>query len=187
MVVMLTLLLATVIAASVTTYESELDQTVPVQTAAVNPWSGAIGDLIRLSNTEAGATDVSARINFTIQSGSNTVGNSLNSVYIEVTTSPSPDMFSETEQSDLQKVAVDENSDGSIDQVITGDVNGWQVQNGGSAVKIELSGSAYTADAGDSIIVEFDDVQNPNSAGTYDLRAQTSGDGNWHYGTIDIT
>jgi hypothetical protein len=111
----------------------------------------------------------------------------INSVYVEVTTSPSPDMFSETEQSDLQKVAVDEGSDGSIDRVITSDVNGWQVQNGGSAVKIELSGSAYTADAGDSIIVVFSDVDNPDDAGTYDLQAQTSGDGNWHYGTITIT
>lgn len=185
--VMLTLLLATVVAASMSSYQSKLKQPEVVPTESVNPWSGEIGDLIRLSDTEAGATDVRARINFTVNPGSDTIGNSLNSVYVEVTTSPSPDMFSETEQSDLQKVAVDEGSDGSIDRVITSDVNGWQVQNGGSAVKIELSGPAYTADAGDSIIVVFSDVDNPDDAGTYDLQAQTSGDGNWHYGTITIT
>ncbi len=185
--VVLTLLLATVIAASTSSYRDKLDQPRVVPTESVNPWSGEIGDLIRLSDTEAGATDVRARINFTVEPGSDTIGNSLNSVYVEVTTSPSPDMFSETGQSDLRKVAVDEGSDGSIDRVITSDVNGWQVQNGGSAVKIELSGSAYTADADDSIIVVLSDVNNPENAGTYDLRAQTSGDGNWHYGTITVT
>lgn len=157
-----------------------------ITTLAGNPLSGSQGDLIRLSDTEVGATDVRAHINFTIQEGSDTIGNSLNSVYLEVTTTPAPDMFSNTEQSDLVEVAVDENSDGTIDQVITNDVDGWQVENGGSALKIGFSGAAYTPSADDSIIVIFEGVENPTTAGTYDLRAETSGDGNWHYGSVTI-
>jgi hypothetical protein len=84
------------------------------------------------------------------------------------------------------KVVIDENSDGSIDQDITSGVDGWNVLNGGTALKIEAVGD-YTASESDSIIVVFDGVDNPQTAGNYDLRAETSGDGNWHYGTITIT
>lgn len=157
----------------------------PVSTATGNPWAGDRGNLIRPASNQAGATDVKYRVNFTIEPDSNTIGNSLNSVYIEVTTG-SPSMFVNTAQGDLQRVVVDKSSDGTVDQEITGDVNGWTVENGGTALKVEFTGSAYTPQAGDSIIVEFDGVDNPDTAGSYDLRAQTSGDGNWHTGTISI-
>lgn len=155
-------------------------------TAAGNPWSGSVGDLLRLSNTEAGATDVTYRVNFTVQPGSDTVGNSLNSVYIEVR-NESPDMFSDTLLSDLIVVGVDTDGDGSIDTEISHDVDSWTPQNDGSALKIGFGGSAYTPSANDSIVVEFSGVDNPDTAGTYDVRAQTSGDGNWDYGSITIT
>jgi hypothetical protein len=96
-------------------------------------------------------------------------------------------MFSNTEQADLKQVGVDEDSTGSIDKEITADVDGWQVQNGGTALDIGFSGSAYTASEKDSIIVIFEGVDNPTSSGRYNIRAETSGDGNWHYGTIRIT
>jgi flagellin-like protein len=152
-----------------------------------NPWSGNREDLVRLSDTRAGATDVSYRVNFTVEEGSDTIGNSLNSVYLEVTTEPKPDLFSETERADLVRVGIDENSTGSIDREITGDVDDWTVENGGAALKIGFSGSAYTASANDSVIVVFEGAKNPDSPGEYDLRAETSGDGNTHYGTITIT
>jgi len=187
--VFLTLLLASVFAAGVVSFDDNLDEPArqfdDATTASANPWSGSQGDIIRSSDTRAGATDVTYRVNFTIEPGSDTVGNSLNSIYLEVTTG-APDMFSNTDQSDIVKVVIDENSDGSIDQDITSGVDGWNVLNGGTALKIEAVGD-YTASESDSIIVVFDGVDNPQTAGNYDLRAETSGDGNWHYGTITIT
>jgi len=187
--VALTLVLAAVFASGALTAgdglgdkRDQFDESIgrtPVSTAAGNPWGGDRGDLIRPANNQAGATDVEYRVNFTIAPDSNTIGNSLNSVYIEVTTG-SPPMFADTVREDLQRVVVDEGSDGTIDREITADVNGWTVQNGGTALKIEFTGAAYTPQADDSIIVEFDGVDNPDTAGSYDLRAQTSGDGNWH-------
>lgn len=193
----ITILLASVIASGILSlgmglndkedqFDESLDKTA-VSTLTGNPWSGSQDELVQLSDTQAGAVDVSVRTNFTIQDGSDTIGNSLNSVYLEVTSSPAPDMFSNTSRSDLVKVVVDENSDGTVDQEITHDVDGWQVENGGSALKIGFSGAAYTPNANDSIIVVFEGVENPDTAGTYDLRAETSGDGNWHHGTITIT
>lgn len=189
LLVAVTLLLASTFAVGVTVFGEDLDTDSYNETVAPtdgSPWSGNQGDLVRLSTTRAGATDVSVRVNFTIESGSDTVGNSLNSVYLEVT-NDSVDAFSATERGNLDRVEVDENSDGTSDQDITGDVDSWQVQNGGNALKIGFTGSAYTASAGDSIIVVFDGAKNPESTGTYQLEAQTSGDGNWHYGTVDIT
>ncbi len=194
LVIALTLLLASTFAAGVQTFSSSLEEPGQInptgnsdETVSGNPWSGSVGDLVRPADNEAGATDVIYRINFTIESDSDTIDNSLNSVYIEVTTgSPEPDMFSNTDQSDLDRVVIDNNSDGTTDREITSDVDGWEVQNDGAALKIGFSGSAYTASADDSVIVVFDGVDNPDTAGDYDLRAETSGDGNWHYGTITI-
>lgn len=195
MMVVMTVVLASTFAAGVTSlggpldspqYETETLGSETTDTMAGNPLSGSPGDLVRISDTVVGATDVRYRVNFLIEPDSDTIGNSLNSVYMEVTTG-SPDMFSSTAQSDLEKVAIDEGSDGSVDREITHDVNGWQVQNGGSTLKIQFSGSAYSPIANDTIIVVFDGATNPDTADTYDLQAQTSGDGNWHYGKITIT
>ena len=200
LMIVITLLLASVVAAGVTSMGDELDAgsavptavpdestvTETVETVATNRWFGSPGDLFRLSNNQAGATDVSMRVNFTIENGSNTIGNSLNSVKMTPNDS-SLVMFDGAERSDLERIAVDEDADGVVDREITGDVNGWTVNDGGSTLKIELSGSAYSPDAGDSIVVEFGGVTNPPDAGTYALGAQTSGDGNWQYGTITIT
>lgn len=151
----------------------------------INPMSGSSGDLVRVSDRTAGATDVRYRINFTIEPDSDTIGNSLNSVELEVTDG-TPDMFSDTADDNLRKVFIDEGSDGTIDQEITSDANGWDVQNDGSKLTVEFSGSAYTASPSDSIVLILDGVTNPTSPGTYDIEAQTSGDGNTHSGTIEI-
>jgi FlaG/FlaF family flagellin (archaellin) len=193
LMVILTVLIASVLATGIISMGDELD-TSSFENATgeqsssgedLNPWSGSSGDLVRVSDKSAGATNVSYRINFTIQSGSNTIGNSLNSVELEVTTG-TPNMFSGTGEANLKQVIVDQNSDGTIDQQISSDVNGWNVQNGGSKLKITFTGSAYTANADDSVIVIFDGVTNPTSPGVYDLKAQTSGDGNWHPGKVNI-
>jgi flagellin-like protein len=199
LMVVLTVLLASVFAAglgalgrSVEQNERQLQRTLAdagegVATASGNPWGGERGDLIRPSNNQAGATDVRYRINFTIRSGSDTIGNSLNSIRLEVPSS-SPDMFSNTSQSDLDRLVVDEGSDGTVDRDITSNVtvDQWNVNNGGSELKIGFSGSAYTPSANESIVMILDGVDNPNSAGTYDMEAETSGDGNIHNGNVTI-
>ena len=100
LMVAITVLIASVFAAGVLSYDSELDESAErigeiSTTMAGNPWVGDRGNLVRPSDDRSSATDVTYRINFTIKSGSDTVGNSLNSVYLEVTTG-SPDMFSDT-------------------------------------------------------------------------------------------
>lgn len=190
LMVVLTVVLASVFASGVLTVDGNLEEKTDqfeetVETASANPWSGESGDLVRISDNRAGATDVRYRINFKIKPGSDTDGNSLNSIKLKVITG-SPDMFSGTGEANLEQVAVDYGSDGSIDDQITGDVDGWTVQDGGSTLKIGFSGSAYTANETDSVIATFDGVDNPESPGTYDVEAQTSGDGNWHSGTITI-
>lgn len=195
LMVVLTVLLASVFAAGMLSFDGGLDQKKDqfddtlaegaVSTASANPWSGEPGDLVRVSDNRAGATDVRYRINFTVQSGSATVGSTLNLVKLDVTTG-SPDMFSGTDQANLEKVVIDEGSDGSVDRTITGDVNGWTASGGGSSLEITFGGSSYTASADDSIIIVFDGVDNPTSPGTYQLEVQTNGDPNVLSGTIKI-
>lgn len=189
MMVAITLLLASTFAVGVTTFSGDLDAdgyNETVSSTDGSPWSGSQGDLVRLSTTQAGATDVSVRLNVTIQEDSDTIDNSLNSVYLKVL-NESLDVFSDTERADLDRVEIDEDSDGSIDDDITWNVDDWEVENDGSDLEIGFGGSAYTASEGDSIIVVFDGAKNPESTGTYDLEAETSGDGNWHSGTVNIT
>jgi flagellin-like protein len=196
LMVVITVLLASVFAAglgalgrSVEQNERQFQQTLAsgASTASGNPWGGERGDLIRLSNNQAGATDVRYRMNFTIRPGSDTIGNSLNSIRLEVPSS-SPDMFSNTSQSDLDRLVIDKGSDGTVEKDITDDVtiSEWNINNGGSELKIVFSGSAHTPSAQESIVMILDGVDNPNSAGTYDMEAETSGDGNIHNGTITI-
>ncbi|MBP1986180.1 type IV pilin [Halolamina salifodinae] len=195
LMVVLTLMLTSVLATGVMVYGDGLDSDAAVPTApnssvtetiGAGRWLGGPEELFRLSNDEANATDVSMRVNFTIKPNSSTIGNSLNSVYME-TTNGSLDMFSGTERADLERIAVDTDGDGSADRDITGDVNGWTVTNDGSALKVELTGSAYSAAANDSVLLTFGGVRNPPEPGSYELRAETSGDGNWHRGNITVT
>lgn len=192
LIVALTLLLSALFAAGSVRIDEppdwnpdELGNGEATATMAGNPWFGSQSDLIQMSNNEAGATGVTYRVNFTIQSGSDAVGDSLDSVHLEVTTG-SPDMFSNTTLADLQEAGVDEGSDGTIDLDLTDDADGWQVLNNGTALEIAFS-SNYSNGANDSIILIFEGVDNPKTAGTYDVFAETSqGDGNRHNGTITI-
>ena len=143
-------------------------------------------DLVQVRDDTAGATNVEMEVNFRIEPGSPTIGNSLNSVEIDVG-SGSPDMFSGTGQSDVVEMGVDTDGDGRIDDDIESDIDSWDVTDGGSTLTVGLGGSAYTnPQAGDTVILTVDGVDNPASPGTYDVRIQTSGDGNWQNGTITV-
>lgn len=188
MMVVLVLLLASMIVVGLSAYgefgsEEATIERIGEQTATGNPWGGSLSELIQVDDDEAGASDVRVRISFPIQADSDTDGNSLNSVEADVQTG-SPDMFSKTDEADLESAVVD--TDGGSEVDLEDDLDGWTVSEGGSRVKIEFSGSAYTADTGDTIVIVFGNVENPPDPGTYDVRIQTSGDGNWQSGTITV-
>jgi len=189
LMVVITLILASVVTFEVSTigsgledHEDQYDDA--VTTLSANPWSGSQGDLIRISNNQAGATDVKYRVNFSIEPGSPTIGDTLDEVYIEVTTG-SPNMFSNTELADLISVKVDQGNDGTYERTLSGDADVWQVQNGGTSLQIDFS-SSYHINSGSSIIVVFDGVDNPDTPGEFELRVETNNAGNWHTGTITI-
>lgn len=189
LVVVITLLIASMISyqfsalsTDLNTKRSQYDDA--VTTLSGNPWSGEPGDLVRISNSEAGATDVRYRVNFQIEPGSPAIDNNTKYIALEVTTGD-PDMFSNTDLGDLFVAGVDEDNDGTIDRSLTSAVNAWEVRDGGTSLKIDLDDTAYQASENDTIIVEFDGVDNPKDPGNYELRAET-GYGNWHEGTITI-
>lgn len=187
LMIVLTILLASVVSAGLLSSGGRLDEPelgTVTATASGTPWIGDLSGLIQPADDTAGATDVRYRVNFTIADGSDTIGNSLNSVELR-TKDSSPDMFSATSQSSLERAYVDTDGDGDAEQDISDDVDGWDVSNGGSSVKIDFGGE-YDAQADHSIVIVFEGVNNPSTAGTYTLEAQTSGDGNWQQGTIEI-
>lgn len=145
------------------------------------------GELIWMHDPTAGASGVEMEVRFEIQPGSPTIGNSLNSVEIDIG-SGSPDMFTGTDQADVVTLGVDTDGDGTVDDDISGDVDAWTVSDGGSTLKVGLSGAAYTnPQAGEVIVLVVEDVDNPPSPGTYDAEVQTSGDGNWQSGSLNIS
>jgi hypothetical protein len=176
----------------VTLYDTATNKPVVTQSVVAGSSGGVdapvhTDDLLWMHDTTAGATNVQMEVQFEIQPGSSTVGNSLNSVETDVQ-SGSPDMFSGTTQSDAARVGVDTDGDGTIENDIQSDINGWTVSNGGSTLTVEFTGSAYTnPQAGETIVAVVDNVDNPSSAGTYDVQIQTSGDGNWQSGNITVS
>ena len=189
LMVVITLLLTSIISYQFAALDGGLDEKRTqyddaITTLSGNPWSGEPGDFVRVSNNKAGATEVKYRVNFTIQPGSKGVGSNLGNMYLEVTTG-SPDMFSNTDITDVMSTGIDTDGDGRIDLDITDDIENWNIKNGGSAIHIGLN-TTYTQTGGDSIIITFDGVDNPTTPGEYELRAETNGDDNWHNGTITI-
>lgn len=143
-------------------------------------------DLVWLHDDTAGATGVETEIRFEIQPGSPTVGNSLNSVEIDV--AGSPDMFSGTDQDDVVTAGVDTDGDGETETDLEADVDDWTVSDGGSTLKVGFSGSAYmNPAAGETVVLVVEDTDAPASAGSYDVEVQTSGDGNWQSGAVVVS
>lgn len=137
-------------------------------------------------NPQPKASNVVYNLNFEIQSGSPTIGNSLNSLETDIG-SGSPKIFQNTGWDQLKTAGVDNDSDGQLEINLKNDKDDWIIKEDGSRLKIEFGGSAYTnPEAGDIINLEFGGVENPQT-GKYNLEVQTSGDGNWQDGQIKIT
>lgn len=135
-------------------------------------------------NSQPNKQNIFYLMNFTIEPNSDTIGNSLDSIDIEIDSSS--DIFSNTSKDDMSYVGVDKDGDGIPEKYIEDDIDEWVVQNGGSDLKIGFGGSYYTnTEEGDTILFELADSTNPIK-GTYDVSIQTSGDGNWHNDVIKI-
>lgn len=194
LLVALTLLLATVLGVTVLDAGSGLDErreeledrVLERTTARVTTAGPPAGELVWAADDDPGATDARYVVRFEVQPGSPTVGNSLNSVVLDLDGPTPPGLFAGTGRSDLVAVRVDTDGDGTTELDATGDVDGWTVSEGGTRLRVGLGGAAFTTpQPGDVVRVVFTGVSNPGP-GTYDIRVQTSGDGNWQSGTVVI-
>ena len=174
---------------TVTVYDTASNKPVFQDTVQAEDGDGPLtGGFIWAHDGTAGRSDVTYEMRFTIRSGSDTVGNSLDEIKIDLDSSAGP-VFSTMTRSDIEAVGIDTDGDGVIDQEIKSDVeseSSWTKKDGDSTVLIGLTGSAYTNAAGDTIILRTGGVDNPSTPGSYDVQASTSDDDNYQYGSIDI-
>lgn len=146
-------------------------------------------ELIWARDDSAGATSAHV-VNYTLASNSDAVGNSLDSVVIEYP-SGSVDAAGLDSRDEVVMVGIDRDRDGTIDEDATADVeccppdDGVKISNDGTTVTIELSGN-YRLEAGDSIIVEYESVRNPGTAGNYSVTVGVN-DEVTDSGSVDIS
>lgn len=194
LVVIITLLLASMFAAGavgIADFGTERDSVAELTDGSEIGVGTAGGDyraeLIWARDDGADATTTHV-VNYTIASDSDTAGNSLNSIVIEYPDG-SADVSNVDTREEIITVGIDEDRDGTIDVDATDDVeccptdDGVKISDGGNTLTIELSGN-YNLEAGDSLIVEYESVDNP-AAGGYTVTVGVNGDVS-DTGTLDI-
>lgn len=135
-------------------------------------------ELIWAHDDTAGETTTHA-VNYTVATGSDTAGNSLNSVVIEYPDG-SANVSAVDERSKIVTVGIDEDRDGTIDIDATDDVeccpptDGVKISDNGHTLTIEMSGN-YGLNGGDSLIIEYEAVDNP-AAGDYAVIVGVNGE-----------
>lgn len=143
-------------------------------------------DNITAVNNGAGET---TRHIVTLNVTGNAVGNSLNEVTIEYTNEQTD--VSETAPDDdlshLLVIGIDTDNDGRIDTDAIDDVEPDDFETGddGSKLEIELSGN-YDLNADDTLVIVYEEVENPSAAGTYNVDIDLNGD-RVYDGEISIT
>lgn len=117
-------------------------------------------------------------INHTVQPGSAILGNSIESLDVEI--DASSEVLSETSQESVLKAGVDRNNDGVIETDISQEISEWEVEvESQNQLQIGFSESAYTdAEVGDSILIDLGNITNP-SVGEYSIRTRANEDGGW--------
>lgn len=190
LMIVIVVLLASTMAAMVTTFGDGLEEpgfTDGSPSEPINPWDNEDA-LLAPEDPVAGAENVRYRIIFEIRSSDSDIeGDSLNELQVSVN-GVSESMFSGVVKSDIDKFEV-EKTDGTVLD-IQGDVesdDNWAFQDGGSTLEMTLSGSGYTNPAvGDVITVVFGDVDNPSDPGTYDITVTLNQDGADESGNLEI-
>lgn len=178
LMIVLVVLLASIVAGLLLTFD---DLEAPeFEDEQDHPWSD--DTILGPENPTAGATDVRYRVYFEI-ADPDMDGDALDQVRVYVDTGD--DMFSGTGESDLDTFEV-ETVDGT-EMEIDDDVDGWEIDEGGSELVIELDGSGHeNPSVGDVIVVVFGGVDNPDDPGTYDVAVELNGDEDEQDGELEI-
>jgi len=132
-----------------------------IQTQLVLPQSGT-----------AGTTDTHD-VRFHVDDGSNTAGNSLNQIKIHYEDG-SVDASNVT-TGDVLRVGLDTDDDGEIDVNVSDDLDSVTTSNNGNTLELYFTGN-YDLNEQDRIILDVADLQNPSSAGTYNVSVNVNGD-----------
>ncbi len=128
-------------------------------------------ELIRAADGAPGEPD-DHYVRVHIEAGSNAVGNSLNQLQV---TYPSSADASNVSGSDIERVGIDSAGDGVVETDAMVDVNGLSTSDGGSTLDVSFNGN-HNIDAGDWIVLDVSDVQNPAPAGEYGVSVDVNGD-----------
>ena len=135
---------------------------------------GAVGVPVTAASTTArvvAAPDdpgVTATHTATAVVGSKSASDSLNGFTVDYSVSSSPADVSNVGQNDVVRVGIDTDGDGTIDTDVSDDLGEASVSNNGHTIKFGFGGS-YSLAENDTVVVEYNDTVNPDSAGTFDV------------------
>ncbi|MFB6127415.1 MAG: PGF-CTERM sorting domain-containing protein [Halolamina sp.] len=111
---------------------------------------------------------MSATHTVTITVGDNATG-SLNGLLVDLQNAGAD--VSEVSVDSVQTVGIDRGDDDSgatVDETVDDDFGSVKTENNGQTVDFRFGGS-YSLNAGDEVVIVFGDVDNPQSAGEYDV------------------
>ena len=128
-------------------------------------------ELIRAADGESGETD-DHYVRVHIEAGSNAVGNSLNQLHVMY---PGSADASAVSGSDIERVGIDSDGDGVLEADAMVDLNDVSTSDDGNTLEVGFNGN-HNIDAGDWIVLDVSDVQNPTPAGEYDVSVDVNGD-----------
>ncbi|MCD2199551.1 type IV pilin [Halobacterium sp. KA-4] len=128
-------------------------------------------ELIRAADGESGKLD-DHYIRVHIEEGSNAVGNSLNQLHVAY---PSSADASNVTGSDVERVGIDKDGDGVLEADAMVDLSGLSTSDDGSTLDVTFNGN-HNIEAGDWIVLDVSDVQNPAPDGEYNVSMDVNGD-----------
>lgn len=166
-------------------YSKNASTVVPVSRSVALNEPDTEGQVMWAYETEPEKDNTIYGMNFTVQSGSNLIGDSLSSIDIEIDSSS--DIVSNTSKEDIVQAGVDKDNDGVIETNLTQDISEWETEvESQNQIQIGFSGDAYTnPEAGDSILVDLGDLTNPPE-GEYEVRIRANEDTDWQDGNLGV-
>lgn len=159
LMVALTIVLASVVAAMVLSFDDRLEEP---EFGLENPWAG--DPLLAPEDPRVGAEDVRYRVYFEVDEEP-TGTHPLSSISITVDTED--DLFSGTDEEDLETFEIW--VDGSTTD-LSGDLNQWDED--ADELQIRLTGAERLEEEGDVVEIVFGGVDNPGQAGLYDVTVE---------------
>lgn len=100
----------------------------------------------------------------TLTPDSDETGSSLNGIKMDYSVSSNPADVSNVDESDVVRAVILQD-DGTSTSVLD-DLSGVKASNNGETVKFSFGGS-YDLQSGDTVLIEYEDVQNPDATGSF--------------------